>query len=263
MTKKKDRTEEEVAASFIQEDVDQVDPNETIDDDPDPDFAREAGLTTVGTVSDGDDEPGSRNAGAEGPVGRHTATETPAPTMENIMLMLVDALRNVAAGSANSQQMAQQALEQAARQQQPDNKFAPAISDFNPQGDRQYPRPKLKCPMFLPWEAEAESLTYEEIELLNLLEDGEYTIKRNDGSKVGVKVKLKRNLNGTPDVLLMNSEQAYNEENHWMMPGLTMVLRQVLGHRPHTKRAAAEIMTMDERMEAVRAGELPVSVGAR
>lgn len=253
----RDRTDEEVARDFAMgTDGDVVfDPNITVNDDPEPDFAALAGLTTVGTV-----ESDSSPAPVATPI---DPTSIPEPTMANIMLMLVKALETVAAGSANSQQMAAAALDQAARQQQPDNKFAPAISDFNPQGDLTYPRPPLKCQMFIPWEAEQESLTYEEIELLNLLESGEYGIRRNDGLRVNIKVRLKTNLNGKPDTLLMNSESAYNEENSWMMPGLVSVLRQILAQRPDTKFAASKVLTMEERIDMVRNGSLLVSVGQR
>lgn len=184
-------------------------------------------------------------------------------TMENIMLMMVDALAKIAAGQTNAQMVATQALDQAARQQQPDNRFAPGISVYNPQGDLQYPRPKLKCPMFIPWEAEEESATFEEIELLNLLESGDYSVKRNDETRVPVTVKISMNNNGKADRLLMNSETSFNDDNHWMMPGLTVILRQILATRPHTKLAAAKILTMDERMDMVMSGELPCSVGVR
>jgi len=244
MARQKDRSPEEVAASFAgAKDGDVVfDPGA----DPEPDVDALAGRTTVGTV--GMDDP--------------PAPQAPV-TMENVLAALVVALQQIASGQVNSQKAATEALDMAARQQQPDNKFAPGISDYNPQGDREYPRPSLKCPMFLPWEAEQESLTFEEIELLNLLEDGEYTVKRNDGVKIGVTIKIKVNRNGTPDVLMMNSEAAFNEEHHWMMPGLTVILRQVLDSRPNTRIAAAKVLSMDMRVAMVASKELPVSVGAR
>lgn len=192
-----------------------------------------------------------------------TPGQIPQASLENIMLMLVDALRGVASGQANAQQVAAAALESAARQQQPDNKFAPLISVFNPQGDLQYPKPDLKCKMYLPWEAEKESLTWEEIELLNLLQAGEYTVKRNDGTKIMITVKIVRNLNGRPERLLMNSETGFNDDNHWLMPPLTTTLRNILDQNPETKQLAREILTMDERYDLVLEGKLPVSVGQR
>lgn len=264
MAKRKDRTPEEIAIELGSDSSDGevlYDPDVQVDDTPEPDHDAIAGRTTVGTV----DTPGdvSYVGAPELPMSGLDAPAAVPATMENVMTMLVAALQKIAEGQTNSQKAATEALDMAARQTQPDNKFGPAISDFNPQGDLHYPRPKLRCPMFLPWEAEAESLTFEEIELLNLLEDGEYLVRRNDGVKVKIIVKVKMNLNGTPDVLMMNSESAFNDENHWMMPGLTVILRQVLDAKVHTRKAAVQVMTMDERVAAVQSGELKASVGTR
>jgi hypothetical protein len=260
---KKDRSPDEVAAEFANS-TSVVSIHQTVNDEPEPDSLRAAGLTTVGTVDDGlgmtPVAPGATQGLGGVPVGPNGL---PAATMENIMLMLVDALQRVASGQQNAQLAATQALEQAARLQQPDNKFAPGINDLNPQGDLQYPKPKLRCQMLIPWEAEYDSSSFEELELLNLLEEGEFIIKRNDGVKVRVDVKMQYNLNGKPSRIVLNSETAFNEENHWMMPPLTSTLRQILNTRPHTKAAAAKVLTMDERVAMVERGELPVSVGQR
>lgn len=251
-TTRRERTPEEVAASFIDPSgglSDGLRDGDTVyDPNPEIDLARDAGLTVVDTVDAPDDTPG--------PI--------PVPvTMETVLLALTKALEGIASGQVNSQRAATEALDMAAKMQQPDNRTGPNISALNPQGDSQYPRPKLRCVMFLPWEAEAESLTWEEIELLNLLRQGDYAVRRNDGVKVQVTVKVKMNLNGTSDTLLMNSEAGYNDENAWMMPPLTNILRQILMGHPETKHAAASVMTMDERRAAVMAKELPVSVGLR
>lgn len=184
-------------------------------------------------------------------------------SMRDAMVMLAAALRDIASGQVNAQMVAAKALESAQRQVQPDNKQAPMLSVLNPQGELQFPKPKLKCRMDIPWECENESCTWEEVELLNLLEDGEYVIKRNDNSKVGVIVKLLKDLNGKPNRLFMNSEMAFTEESHWRMPPLTSILRQILAVRPHTAAAASKVLTMDQRYSMVENGELEVSVGMR
>lgn len=283
MASKKERSPDEVAAEFASERIESSLRQRV---DPEPDYAREAGLTRVGIVdpdapqmpvlpSDPSFEAIAGEVLGQAPQAQQPPTApqpvptpggsvaVPQATLENIMIMLVDALGKIAAGQQNAAAAAAQALETAARQQQPDNKHSHLICDLNPQGDRQYARPPLKCKMFIPWEAEPESLTFEEIELLNLLEEGEFIIKRNDGVKVNVTVRMTHNLNGKPDRLLLNSETAFNEENHWMMPPLTSTLRQILATRPHTKKAALEVLTMEERYDMVASGELPVSVGVR
>ena len=264
VSKRRERTPEEVAASFVDSTgglKDGLRDGDTVFDpfagDPEPDLAREAGLTTIGTV----DMPGDPPPAAPAPA--PTLPGGSSVTMETVLLALTRALEGIAAGQVNSQRAATEALDMAAKMQQPDNRTGPNISDFNPQGDSQHPRPKLRCPMFLPWEAEPESLTWEEIELLNLLREGEYAVRRNDGVKVRVTIRVKMNLNGTPDILLMNSESAFNDENSWMMPPLVDILRQILMSNPETKHAGASVMTMDERRAAVAARELPVSVGLR
>lgn len=138
------------------------------------------------------------------------------------------------------------------RSQDPSNPFAPDVSVFNPRGERDHPRPKLKCKMFLPWEAEWESLTREEIELLNLLETGEFFIKRNDESRIMMSVAGSVNPNnGRYDRLLMNSETALNNDYHQLMPPLRQWVRQILNQRPGTKVAASKVMSMEDEIDLI------------
>lgn len=134
----------------------------------------------------------------------------------------------------------------------PSNFFSTEISAFNPRGDREYPRPMLKCKMHLPWEAERECLTREEIELLNLLEPGDFLVKRNDDSMIKVTVRARSNANThKPEVLLMNSETGFNNDYAWLMPPLRVMLRQMLKQRADTRDAAQSIMTMEEELELI------------
>lgn len=185
------------------------------------------------------------------------------PTMKDVMIMLAAALQQISAGQVDSQRIATKALEDSRRQIQPDNRLGPDISVLNPQGEYSYPKPKLKCAMFIPWEAENESCTWEEVELLNLLETGEFVVRRNDKSRVGVVIRMIMDLNGRPNTLFMNSETAYTEESFARMPALTDTLRQILASRPHTRAAAEKVLTMDDRYAMVASGKLEVSVGVR
>jgi len=177
------------------------------------------------------------------------------------MIALTKALESVASGQQDSREAAQHALEMARKQQQPDNITAPQISVYNPQGEKDYPRPKLKCRMFIPWEAREETLSWEEIELLNLLQEGEYKVRRNDGTYIKVTIRVATNMAGRVDKLLLNHETAYNNDNHWLMPPMVDMLRS-LAPQMGQKDVAAKILTMDERIALVEAGSLPVSVGA-
>lgn len=245
------------------------------------DIVRE-GLSAVGGVPDDgpryvdedtESAPVTQSQSQSPVAGPNPGLPTPAPVADNtaanllsntdLVAALVDALRNIATGQQDARVAAQQALEMSAKMQQPDNRTAPGRSVYNPQGDAQYPRPRLKCKMFIPWPADPESLTFEEIELLNLLEPGEYFVRRNDGTRITVTIRASHNLNGSMDRLLLNAETAFNNDNHWLMPPLATLLREVLKQVPAARDKAGNVLTMDDREYLVSRGELPISVGVR
>lgn len=149
----------------------------------------------------------------------------------------------------------------------PRNEFPPLMSVFNPRGDKDYPRPLLKCEMFTPWFRpwDPGSLTREEVELLNLLDEGEYTMTRNDGTKVVLPVIVKYKL-GTkePERITITHESAFKNEEQARNKSLADTLRSMLG------RKAKDVITMEEEEAYIRLGQLndgtqseqPVSVGA-
>lgn len=154
----------------------------------------------------------------------------------------------------------------------PENKFPPNVSAFNPRGDKDFPRPALKCEMLLPWPAEEESLTREELELLNLLMPGEYTIRRADRTpiKILVTVQLKLDSN-QPSKLLIHHDTAFNNDNHRLMPYDWM--RQMCLSHPAIKAQAKAVLTMEDEEALILGrqfnngqhateGQAVVSVGA-
>jgi hypothetical protein len=146
------------------------------------------------------------------------------------------------------------------------NAESPQVSVYNPQGDREYPRPALVCRMFLPWEADWEALTYEEIELLNLLPSlgpGEYPVRLNDGSKATVSLQIERGPDGRPHRLLLSGLGLFDNEKHRLAPPLASLLRQLLASKASTRKAAEQVLTMEEREEKVARGELPISAAGR
>jgi hypothetical protein len=71
----------------------------------------------------------------------------------------------------------------------PENASPPLMSDFNPKGDRDFPRPALQCAFTMgSAEMPPELLTVEEIELLNQITPGHYRITKADDSQVTVSV---------------------------------------------------------------------------
>jgi hypothetical protein len=140
----------------------------------------------------------------------------------------------------------------------PQNESPPRISSLNPQGDKDYPRPALPFrKIYVPYEAEPEDFTWEELELMALLETGSYIVKRNDNSKVPITVEVTTNaLTKKPEALWIVSELGFSTENRALMPPMANYLRQILGDK------AKAILTMEDRREMVSEGALPVSVGA-
>lgn len=145
----------------------------------------------------------------------------------------------------------------------PSNQVIPDISVFNRRGREPQVsaktgkvegpvKPPLKCMMMIPWVAEWESLTREEVELLNLLEDGAYSIKRSDRSKVLLTIQIRYGAdNKTPSALFINHETAFNQDNFRNMPPLSDMLRDILKqHDRPIAHKAASILT-DEEEEAL------------
>ena len=159
-------------------------------------------------------------------------------------------------------QSSDKSIEEARRAFRPSNMVNPGVSVFNRRGDRDFPKPPLKCMVMMPWLAEHEALTREEVELLNLLEAGEYTIKRTDRSKIVISVQMRYNVDGkTPSAMLISHETAFNNDNFRMMPAIADWLRDALKQHDRTiAQQAAAILTDEEEEALIEAGELTVSL---
>ena len=201
-------------------------------------------------------------------LGKREADAGANSQVASAMVMLAEALQGLKAGQM---QAAQLQADMQRRVTRPENNFPPNISSFNPRGDKDFPRPALKCPMLIPWPVEAEAHTREELELLNLLEPGEFMITRTDRSKVKLTVNIARKLDSEePSQLAVNHETAFNNDNHKQMPHDW--IRQLAMANPKTRAAAANVITMDEEVALIAArkfndgrqaaeGEKLVSVG--
>lgn len=153
------------------------------------------------------------------------------------------------------------------RAQRPSNEVVPMRSVFNRRGqllgdEATGPKkPHLKCLMMIPWLVEWESVTREEAELLNLLEKGDYMLKRVDNSKVRVTVTMEFNTQGDrPTRLLLNHDTAFNNDNFRLIPDLVSMLRQILKqHDPSIAMLAAAVLSDEEEEAMIEAGMLSVS----
>lgn len=161
------------------------------------------------------------------------------------------------------------------RAHRPSNEVVPNLSVFNRRGvllpdNAEGPRKQpFKCIMMIPWLAEWESCTREEVELMNLLEPGEYMLMLIDRSKIRIGIKIDYRLDGvTPSRLLMNNigqdgqpGTAFNNDNFRMVPAISDTLRQLLKqHSKEVRAKAAAILTDEEEEALIEAGQLSVSV---
>lgn len=157
----------------------------------------------------------------------------------------------------------------------PENDHPPNVSAFNPRGDKDFPRPPLRCEYLMPWPIKpgsAEELTREEIELLNLLEPGEVMITRADRTRIKFTVRIERKLDSEePSRVLVHHDTAFNNDHHKLLP--FDWIRQLVESNPKTREAAKAVVTMEEEEALILArkfndgrlagpGERVVSVGA-
>lgn len=186
----------------------------------------------------------------------------PSDTNAAILEKLGTAIERMAeSGLAGSKLIA----DETRRAHRPSNEVVPGVSVFNRRGTglgAEYQKPKLKCLMMIPWLVEWESITREEVELLNLLQPGDYQLKRIDGTKVRIGVRIDYAVdNVTPSRLVMSHETAFNNDNFKLIPGLVELLRQILRqHDPDVRHEAAAVLSDEEEEAMIEAGELSVSV---
>lgn len=150
------------------------------------------------------------------------------------------------------------------RAHRPSNEVTPMISVFNRRGNllEEYQKPKLRCTMLVPWLLENDSCTREEVELFNLLEPGEYRIRRIDRSFITVTVSVEYKADQeTLSRLVLTHETGYNNDNFRLMPANPDWLRYVLKqHKNDLTRALADCVLSDEQEEAlISTKELSVS----
>lgn len=188
------------------------------------------------------------------------------------MLQLAEGLKSIKEGQLEAARIVANMQRQTTA---PENKFTPDVSVFNPRGEKDFPRPKLRCDYFLPWPirvSSSEELTREEIELLNLVEAGEHTVVRADGSKVKITAQIYRKYDSDePSRVVFHHDTAFNNDHHRLMPHDW--IRQMVERNPKTSQAAKNVLTMEEEEALIYArkfndgreaqvGELVVSVGA-
>lgn len=188
------------------------------------------------------------------------------------MLQLAEGLKSIKEGQL---QAAQIVANMQRSTMAPENRFGPDISAYNPRGEREFPRPRLRCKYFLPWPVDpgaAEEFTREEIQLLNLVEPGEHTILRADRTKIKVLVRIEKKFDSDePSHVVFHHDTAFNNDYHRLMPHDW--IRQLVELHPKSRAAGRAVLTMEEEEALILArkfndgrdaavGERVVSIGA-
>lgn len=155
------------------------------------------------------------------------------PTMAQVMARLADI------AAANNRVQSQQLKQTAPKS----NTRGPATSPYNPRGQKDYPMPELKCMHMMPFEQKPSlhGLDREEVELINLLRPGKYTIEMNDGALKTVVLNGKINRitgdvesirwEGEPDPDSGHPSPLFTGHNKQEFPSLRVIMRQMLGQK--------------------------------
>jgi len=146
-----------------------------------------------------------------------------------VTIRLEDLKELLAANKSGTDMEVMKEVIKAARERIPENITAPLVSDTNPLGERDHPRPRLKCPMYfggtpIGSPRSSAELTAEEIESLNVVVPGHYRVRKTDGSTQVVEVEGRMNSGMELDLLRFKIPDGDETKNSY--PGLAELARQ-------------------------------------
>lgn len=114
------------------------------------------------------------------------------------------------------------------RLEEDENRRHPAISVYNPLGERDHPRPPLKCEMnWVGYPLTTDNLSPEEITLLNQAVGGEFQYHKTDGAEETLKIKAFLGLGGALDKLDFTFPCRGDLKTN--QPAMTVMLREAFG----------------------------------
>ena len=138
------------------------------------------------------------------------------------------------AGSIGPTEIADIAAQAATKARRPENNPGPLVSDFNPAGERDHPRPPLRSTMYfgsspIGTPQDNSQLTIDEIQALNIVTPGYYNITKMDGSKVVIEVRGRVNSNRKLERLWFLLPEGDEDKN--LYPPLAEFARQCVDAR--------------------------------
>lgn len=160
-------------------------------------------------------------------------------------------------GGAGKDDVFAKQLAEAHRQAiRPENPIAPGISVYNPLGERDHPNPPLLAKTYQNGiELEHESLSRDEITLINRLTPGDYKITKADLTQVKFLVRDEADGNG----VVQKRHLAFpckDLEDRLGLPGIVPMLREVLGETltsADLERLQAQNAVLTAKLAAVSA----------
>lgn len=180
------------------------------------------------------------------PEPRVTAPPAPPATVSLSMTDLQSIIRGaIEAAQGGQQQLAAAITEGIQSTTRHQNEFSPAVSVYNPAGDRDHPRPGLKCHMTLGFQHpktkqiqptyafQPDDLTaYEQI-ALNTLEPWEGVVSLLDGTQIALSIVPTHNaLNGSLERLVLvvpDFVTAKGSEKRNFVPSIPNLVAQITG----------------------------------
>ncbi len=161
--------------------------------------------------------------------------------MADALLKVAELITQIKASSdEQTKQMLSNQAEQLIRTM-PENRFPPLVSCFNPEGDRDHPRPELKCPVFHDaYRLEREQLSTAEINLLNNLQPGNYKVTKADGTIIPFDVAGEFDNGGKLQKMRFAFPSKGDERHNHL--GLSAYLREIQGIKaPTVQQLEAEL----------------------
>lgn len=123
--------------------------------------------------------------GGEAPMG-----DTITITNEQLQMLIEGAAKSAQAGMT-----AEDLAKAFAATQKRENPHAPMVSVYNPRGETEHPKPRLRAKtMQNGIELDQDTLTWEEIEALNALPPGDFRVAKANGVKIPFAVQFTRGM---------------------------------------------------------------------
>jgi hypothetical protein len=154
-------------------------------------------------------------------------TEEPQGLTLNDLIVALQALKGN--DDESLKKRAQYEAEAHQRLTKRENDPAPGVSVYNPKGERDFPKPDLKCKMlWVGFPLQKDQLTPQEVDLLNRIDTiGDFPFHRADGSLDTCSISGERDANGKWTQIAF-SFRCKGDDRH-NLPTMTAMLREILG----------------------------------